>query len=194
VSGYSLTGSDAGNYNIVQPTGLTATINKASLNVSGVTANNKTYDATTAATLAGTASVTALGSDVVSVTGSGVGTFANKNAGSGKAVAVSGYSLTGADASNYNIVQPTGLVATISKADLVVGGVSASNKTYDATTTATLAGTASVAALGSDVVSVTGGVGAFGDKNAGSNKAVTVTGYTSAAPTPATTTSSSPPA
>ncbi|OWY34774.1 YDG domain-containing protein [Herbaspirillum aquaticum] len=178
VSGYSLTGSDAGNYNIVQPTGLTATINKASLNVSGVTANNKTYDATTAATLAGTASVTALGSDVVSVTGSGVGTFANKNAGSGKAVAVSGYSLTGADASNYNIVQPTGLVATISKADLVVGGVSASNKTYDATTTATLAGTASVAALGSDVVSVTGGVGAFGDKNAGSNKAVTVTGYT----------------
>ncbi|WP_433693495.1 YDG domain-containing protein [Herbaspirillum seropedicae] len=178
VSGYTLGGADAGNYNIVQPTGVTATINKANLNVSGITANNKTYDATTVATLAGTASVTALGSDVVSVTGSGVGSFANKNAGNAKAVTVSGYSLTGSDAGNYNIVQPTGLVATISKANLAVGGISASDKTYDATTTATLTGVASVAALGSDVVSVSGGVGTFSDKNAGSNKAVTVTGYT----------------
>ncbi len=178
VTGYTLTGSDASNYNVVQPTGLTATINKANLGVSGISASDKTYDTTTAATLSGTATVSALGSDVVSITGTGVGTFSNKNAGTNKAVAVAGYSLTGSDAGNYNLIQPTGLTATISKADLSVTGVSASNKTYDATTIATLSGTATVSALGSDVVSVTGtGVGAFSDKNVGTNKVVTVTSY-----------------
>ena len=178
VTGYSLTGIDAGNYNIVQPTGLTANISKADLAVSGISASDKTYDATTTATLTGTASVAAFGGDVVAVTGTGAGTFADKNAGTSKAVTVSGYTLSGADAGNYNIVQPTGLTAGISKADLAVSGISASDKTYDATTTATLTGTAGVAAFGSDVVAVTGtGAGTFADKNAGTGKAVTVTGY-----------------
>ena len=179
VSGYALTGTDAGNYNLVQPAGLTATIAKASLAVSGVIANSKTYDATVAATLAGTATVAAIGSDVVNVAGSGIGTFADKNAGVGKAVAVTGYSLSGLDAGNYNIVQPAGLTATINKASLAVSGVAALDKTYDATTAATLAGTAGVTALGSDAVNVSGtGVGAFANKNAGTGKAVTVSGYT----------------
>jgi hypothetical protein len=66
-----LTGTDANNYNLIDPTGLTATINKANLTVGGISASDKTYDTTTSATLSGTASVTALGSDVVSVTGTG---------------------------------------------------------------------------------------------------------------------------
>ncbi|MFX5595006.1 YDG domain-containing protein, partial [Acinetobacter baumannii] len=90
----------AGNYNLVQPTGLSATISKANLTVSGLTANNKTYDGTTAATLSGTASVTALGSDTVSVTGTGTASFADKNVGTGKGVTVSGYTLAGTDAGN----------------------------------------------------------------------------------------------
>ncbi len=178
VSGYTLSGADAGNYNIVQPTGLTASITKANLAVSGIIAANKTYDGTSAATLSGTAAVSAFGSDVVSVTGSATASFADKNAGAGKAVTVSGYSLTGSDAGNYNIVQPAGLTATISKADLAVSGLSAANKIYDGTTSATLGGIASVSALGSDVVAVTGtGTGTFANKNAGTGKAVTVTGY-----------------
>ncbi len=48
---YTLSGADAGNYVVEQPTGLSATVNKANLAVSGITAVNKTYDATTAATL-----------------------------------------------------------------------------------------------------------------------------------------------
>jgi hypothetical protein len=88
--------------------------------------------------LSGTASVAALGSDVVSVSGTGAGSFADKNAGINKAVIVSGYTLTGSDAGNYNLIQPTGLTATINKANLGVSGVVASDKTYDATTTATL--------------------------------------------------------
>jgi filamentous hemagglutinin family protein len=172
-------GGLASNYSVTNPVGLTANITPASLTVTGVTANNKTYDATTAATLGGTATVAALGGDMVSVGGTGSGTFADKNVGNGKAVAVTGYTLSGADAGNYTIVQPVGVTANITAANLAVTGVTASNKVYDGTTAATLGGTATVAALGSDVVSVGGaGSGAFADKNVGTGKAVTITGYT----------------
>jgi len=179
VTGYTLSGADAGNYVLVQPSGLSADITPASLAVSGITSNNKVYDATTSATLAGTAGVAALGSDVVSVSGTGTGFFADKNVATGKAVSVSGYTLSGADAGNYVLVQPSGLSADITPASLAVGGVTANNKVYDTTTTATLAGTAGVTALGSDAVTVSGtGTGLFADKNVGAGKTVTVSGYT----------------
>ena len=130
VSGYTLSGADAGNYVVAQPTGLTADITKADLVVSGISGVNKTYDATTTATLSGSASVSALLSDVVSVTGTGTGSFANANADMGKAISVTGYTLTGSDAGNYNLVQPTGVTASINKANLTLTGT----KTYDGTT------------------------------------------------------------
>src|SRR5581483_10061594 len=179
VSGYTLSGADASNYTLVEPTGLAANITAAQLAISGLTANNKVYDATTGATLSGTALVSALGNDVVSLGGTGTAVFGNKNVGTGKAVTVSGYTLTGADAGNYTLVEPTNLTANITAANLAIGGLTANNKVYDATTGATLSGTATVNALGNDVVSV-GGTGAavFGNKNVGTGKAVTVSGYT----------------
>jgi filamentous hemagglutinin family protein len=179
VSGYTLAGLDAANYNLVQVGGLSASIARADLAIAGVTANNKTYDGTTAATLSGSASVTAIGADAVTVSGTGTGSFADKNAGTGKLVNVSGFTLSGADAANYNAVQPAGLSADIGKADLAVIGISANNKTYDGATAATLSGNATVAAFGADAVSVSGsGTASFADKNAGSGKAVTVNGFT----------------
>ena len=179
VTGYTLGGADAGNYLLVQPAGLTAAIARANLALTGVTANNKTYDGTTAGTLAGSATVAPIGSDVVGVAGSGAGTFADKNAGLGKAVTVSGYTLTGLDANNYNLVLPVGLAADIARASLAITGITANDKTYDGTVAATLGGAATVAAFGSDAVSVAGtGAGVFADRNAGASKAVTVTGYT----------------
>src|SRR5207237_7137801 len=105
VSGYTLSGADAGNYTLVQPTGLTANITAASLAISGLSATNKVYDATLADTLSGTATVNGLGSDVVSVGGTGSAAFASKNVGTGKAVTVSGSTVSGADAGNYTLVQ-----------------------------------------------------------------------------------------
>ena len=105
VSGYTLSGADAGNYTLVEPTGLTANITPASLAITGLTANNKVYDATVAATLSGTATVTALGTDSVSLGGTGSGAFGYKNVGTGKTVTVSGYTLSGADASNYTLIR-----------------------------------------------------------------------------------------
>src|SRR5690606_21090891 len=155
----------------------TATIDKADLLVSGLTASNKIYDATITATLGGSATVAGLGSDDVFVTGIGSGQFADKNVGTGKTITVSGNTLGGIDAGNYNLVQQSGLSAAISKADLLVSGLTVSDKIYDATTTATLGGSATVAGLGSDDVFVTGiGSGQFADKNVGTGKTITVSG------------------
>lgn len=157
----------------------TLTVNPASLAVTGVSAANKVYDAGNGATLSGTAGVTALSGDTVILGGTGSGTFADKNVGNGKAVTVTGYTLSGADAGNYTVVQPTGLTANITPASLAVTGVGAADKMYDGTTAATLNGTATVTALGGDVVTVGGaGSGAFANANVGNGKAVTVTGYT----------------
>ncbi|OEZ49464.1 hypothetical protein JAB1_21250 [Janthinobacterium sp. MP5059B] len=176
VDGFVLQGADASNYVLVQPSNVTADIGKASVTVAGVGAANKVYDATTAATLTGTAKVTALGDDQLGVTG-GNARFADKNAGTGKTVTVDGFVLQGADAANYELVQPGKVTADIGKASVVITGVAAANKVYDATTGATLTGTAKVTALGDDQLGVTGGNARFADKNAGTGKTVTVDGF-----------------
>jgi filamentous hemagglutinin family protein len=178
VSGLIPAGPDGHNYVLAAPAGLTADITPATLLVTGLTANNKVYDATVAATLSGTGSATPLGNDLVAVSSSPVGTFSDKNVGTAKTVSISASSLTGPDAGNYT---PTasGLRADITPAALVVGGLTANSKVYDATTAATLSGTATVAALANDVVSVSGSpLAQFPDKNVGSAKNVAVSGYT----------------
>lgn len=178
VGGIAMGGADAGNYTLANTTATTtANIAKADLAVTGFSAGDKVYDATTVAALTGTASFTALGSDIVVLSGMS-GAFADKNAGNGKAVTLSG-TLTGADAGNYRLVPQAGLTADITPASLAVTGLSAADKVYDGTTAATLTGAATVAALGSDSLSLGGtAIGTFADKNAGSDKAVTVAGYT----------------
>ena len=164
-SGYDLTVIE-GQYTIV----------KADLTLNGITASNKTYDGTTSASITGNASVSPFGTDVVFVSGTGVGNFVDQNAGTGKTVILSGYTLSGADADNYTLAQPNGLTADIDKAVLIVstGNVS---KTYDGTATA--AGAAIVTGgtlFGSD--SLSGGTFAYTDTNAGSSKTVTTSGVT----------------
>ena len=176
LSGFGLTGPDAGNYVLSAPASLTADILPATLYVSGLAANNKVYDATTAATLSGSASVTALGSDQVTLSG-GSAQFADKNVGSNKTVMLSGFGLSGADAGNYILNTPESVTANITPATLVVGGLSVGNKVYDATTAAKLSGNGSIAVLGEDQVSLSSGSAEFGDKNVGSNKTVTLTGF-----------------
>ncbi|WP_300555077.1 YDG domain-containing protein, partial [Limnohabitans sp. Rim8] len=181
----SVAGANSGvrvvGYQATSAGSLTANVTAATLQVTGVTANNKVYDATTVATLGGAATVAALGSDVVTVGGTGAATFDNKNVGAGKAVAVTGFTLAGADAGNYVVVQPTSLTANITKADIsAVTGITAANKVYDATTAATLNTSAAgfTGKIGSDVLNVSAASGAFADKNAGAGKNVSITGIT----------------
>ena len=182
LGGLSLGSTDAGNYEITGVTSpLTAAITKAALTISGLSANSKAYDTTTAATLTGTASLSGvLGSDVVSLGGSATtGTFDTKNVGTGKAVTANlgGLSLGSTDAGNYEITGVSSpLTAAITKAALTISGLAANNKAYDATTAATLTGTAALhGVLGGDAVSLGGSAttGSFDTKNVGTGKAVT---------------------
>ena len=197
VTGVTLAGGDAGNYNVVQQSGLIADITAKSITATGLTGVTRYYNTTTVAGLAGTAAISngATGeldgkyysSDVVTVSG-GVGAFNNRNAWTGKTVTVTGLTLGGTDATNYT-VSHANTIATIRPKPLNVAGLTGVSKVYDTTTGVSLTGTAVFVSGASspydtkyytgDVVTVSGtALGAFVDKNAGSAKSVTVTGLT----------------
>ncbi|MEI7908428.1 MAG: family 43 glycosylhydrolase [Verrucomicrobiota bacterium] len=82
-------------------------VNVKPLTVSGVTAANKEYDGTPAATLIGTAALVGVVSgDTVTLGGTPSASFANANVGTAKPVTVTGYTLAGASAVNYSLTQP----------------------------------------------------------------------------------------
>ncbi len=114
------TGTDVGNYAITDQTTTTASISTRAATILGLTANNRVYDSTTAATLSGTATANSLAGDDVTVETNYIANFATKDVGNGQAVTVSGYSLSGTDASNYSLTQPTGFSADITPAPLTI--------------------------------------------------------------------------
>jgi hypothetical protein len=123
VSAYTVNdGNSGGNYTVTTVDDTTGAISKLGLTVNGVLANNKVYDGNTVATLTtGAASVTPLGIDMVTLSSVGAtGTFADSNVGAGKPVTVMGFTIGGADATNYTLTQPAGLTANITGASLVV--------------------------------------------------------------------------
>ncbi|MGD0090611.1 MAG: YDG domain-containing protein, partial [Planctomycetota bacterium] len=179
-------GNSGNNYTYTFAPSATGVITAATLTVTGITANSKVYDGTTAATLTGTPGtlVGVIGGDTVSLSGTAVGTFVNKDVGSGKTVTVSGQSLTGAQAGNYSLTEPA-TTANITPFALTVSGIGASGKVYDGTTAATLTGTpgALVGVFSGDTVSLSGtAVGTFVDKNVGTGKTVTVSGQSLTGP------------
>jgi hypothetical protein len=94
---------------------MTFNILPKTLTITDAAAQNKVYDGTTTATITGTLQGVAEGDDVAL----GTSTFADKNAGTGKAVA-GNITLTGTSASNYKLTQPTGLTADITKKPLAI--------------------------------------------------------------------------
>ncbi|MDD2365606.1 MAG: YDG domain-containing protein, partial [Desulfuromonadaceae bacterium] len=174
VSGSVLSGLDSGNYNLIEQSGLTADINKADLTVSGLIAENKTYDSSTSATLSGSGMISPIGSDDVTLSGTTTGQFLDKNVGSGKIVTVSGSVLSGLDSGNYNLIEQSGLTADISRKELAITAAGV-DKIYDGTTQATVILTDD--RVSGDVLDING-VAGFMDKNVGENKTVNVMGIT----------------
>ena len=176
-SGYALSGADASNYQLVQPAAVTADITPIALTVSGATALNKAYDGTSVATISGGAITLAAGEAVSLVTSGVVGAFADSTVANGKSVTATGFALSGADATNYVLVQPTGFTANITRRQLSFSNVAAASKVYDRTTTTT--GSLSlVGIVGSESVLANVGAAAFVDKNVGTAKTVNLTGIT----------------
>ena len=98
VTGLSLGGAAAGNYVLSSTTATaTADIEPRALAVTA-TGQNKEYDGTTAATV--TLADDRISGDVFTASYTSA-TFADANAGTGKAITVSGISISGADAGNY---------------------------------------------------------------------------------------------
>jgi hypothetical protein len=95
----------------------------------GISANNKVYDGTTAATISSNNVVLVgiVGADTVNLLTNGyTANFASANVGTGIAVTVNGLSLSGASATNYTLTPPAGLTANIMPATLTVSAVSKS--------------------------------------------------------------------
>ncbi len=100
-------------------------ITPKALTVSGVAASNKIYDGTTTATITATLQGVADG-DSVQLTPPAAD-FDTKDAGTGKAVTIAAggsFTISGADAGNYTLTQPTvsGLTADITPATLTAPG------------------------------------------------------------------------
>ena len=98
-SGLALNGADAANYTISGTATGTATIAQRAITATA-TADSRAYDGTTGTT--GRIALTGVISGDT-VTGTATYRFADANAGTGRAVQVSGLALTGADAGNYAV-------------------------------------------------------------------------------------------
>ncbi len=185
VEGIAIGGADATNYNAPSTVATTtANITAAELTVAGVTAADKTYDGTTATTLDVSAPVLTgvIGPDVVTLDASAAsGSFGDKNVDTDKTVTIGGITISGADAGNYTLAQPSA-TASITAAQLTVAGVTAADKVYDGTTGATLdvSGASLSGIIAPDVVTLdaSGATGAFAGKDVGPDQTVTVAGIT----------------
>ncbi|AWA30059.1 hypothetical protein HYN48_08185 [Flavobacterium magnum] len=117
-TGYTLTGSAAGNYSLTQPTGLFADITVKTLTLTGFAFNTKTYDGNDTVSITGTPALSGvIGSEDVSLTGALTAVFPSVNVGSNYAINITGLSLAGTDSGNY-ILDTTGHTASINPAVL----------------------------------------------------------------------------
>jgi filamentous hemagglutinin family protein len=179
-------GTNLANYILPTVAAGIGTINPAPLLISGLLANNKIYDGNTSDAIA-TGGAKLFGviqpdTGLVQLDTSGiVGTFADPNVANGISVAVSGYTLTGSKANDYVLQAPAGLSANITPKTLTIDQVTANNKTYDNTTTASVnTGAATLdGVVGSDNVTlnVSGVTAAFGQTDVGTDLAVTASGF-----------------
>jgi mucin-19 len=125
-------GADVGNYSITHQASSTANITAKDLTISGITAANKVYDNTTAATVSVGSVVTTglVAGDAVTVAATGV--FSDENVATGKTVTLTS-SYAGADRNNYNITNQATTTASITALDVALSGSTGLTKVYDAT-------------------------------------------------------------
>ncbi len=158
----TITAQQAGNgsYNPAIDVPQTLLVNPKTITIIGATAQDKTYDGTTAATLTGSLSGV-ISPDVVTLNLSG--NFDDANVGTNKPV-TSTSSISGADASNYVLQQPSGLTASINLA--VCGVASTGSVIWNFATAAPLSNT-SVAATVSNI--------AYGNNNGTTTSLISTT-------------------
>ncbi|MFA6069376.1 MAG: YDG domain-containing protein, partial [Janthinobacterium sp.] len=166
VGNYDVTGLWSTKYDISLGGTTTLAITPRALTVS--VGGSKVYDGQLGFANATFSLGNTVSGDTVGVTGSAQ--FVDKNAGSDKAVNLSELTLSGSAMGNYSLAATAIGTAEITQRALNLAFAGA-NKVYDGNTAATLAITDN--RIANDVLTATAS-GAFADKNAGSNKVVTV--------------------
>jgi len=178
-TGITLTGTKAGNYNLTTISTTTADITGLALTGS-FTADNKVYDGTTVASVLTRSLTGVLPADAadVSLTG-GTATFGTADVGTGKTVTAAGMTLGGTKAGNYTLTSVSTATANITQKD-ITGTITASNKIYDGTISATILTRALIGVLAGDLANVTssGGTATFATADVATGKTVTATGIT----------------
>lgn len=182
-------GPKSANYDLTYVGG-DLTVTPKSLRVVGLSVNNKVYDGTTSASLSNSGAILGNASnsgdgrffagDDVTLTVSSAGlALPSKNVGTYVLGNLPGLLLSGSSARNYRL-DPISGTAVITPRPIVISGISASDKVYDASERAVVSVTnASGWIQGDDLrVSVTG---AFTDKNVGPGKSVTLSSVYSGA-------------
>ncbi|OCN04475.1 hypothetical protein A4S06_02340 [Erysipelotrichaceae bacterium MTC7] len=134
----TLTGKDKGNYTLQQPDDLFVDIANHVLSVKGVQTINRVYDGTEIVELRGGELEGVLAGETVSLQ-VGRGTLDNANAGNAKAVTTN-MQLTGANAANYTIEQPSNLTVDIATKEVETKDVKAKSRAYNGSKQVTLTG------------------------------------------------------
>ena len=157
----------------------TLTVGKKALtlNISGV--SDKVYNGTTGITGTVSAAIAgAIENDVVTTPGGSVTGFADKNVGSSKSVSYTGFTLSGADAGNYSLTAAgiASSTASITAKAISVSGITAADKVYDGTTSATVNSDKAIFSgmIADDALAALAS-GVFADKNVAAGKTVTLT-------------------
>ena len=132
-SNITLSGDKSGNYVLTSDTATASGTITAKNVTATVTAEDKTYDGTTAATVTAAVSEGVIDGDSISISGL-TGTFSQANVGENLTVTVNttGAVVSGTNYSNYSITYNTsGVTASITKADPAVTAPEANSLTYN---------------------------------------------------------------
>ncbi|BAL81982.1 hypothetical protein SELR_02740 [Selenomonas ruminantium subsp. lactilytica TAM6421] len=174
---FTLSGADKGNYNLTT----TSYTGKGSITARDITAtvadlDAKTYDGQTAVNNVTAILDNTVEGDAISATASG--SYADKNAGTDKAVTYNSFTLSGADKDNYNLTTTSYAgKGSITARDITATVADLDAKVYDGQTAVNnIAATLNNTVEG-DTVSATAS-GSYADKNAGTDKAVTYNSFT----------------
>lgn len=175
----ALGGVDAGNYNLLQPVGLSADITAKTLMIDGTfTVNDKAFDGTSVVTIIDNALILTgvVNDDDVSL--NAIASFNNADNGDDKVVDLLQSTLTGDDASNYLLSfnnAPTTTASILNKQVTISGSFTAGSKVYDGTNEASINNVSlqlDGVEFGDDVTLQV--VAIFTDKNVGQGKTVTL--------------------
>jgi hypothetical protein len=171
VTGISIGGSDADNYRLLNTAAnTTANITARGLTVTA-TGIAKVYDGTTAAVV--TLSDDRIAGDSLTSL-FGAASFADKNVGLGKAVSVTGISISGGDAGNYNLLNTTANTTANMTARGLTVTAAGIDKEYDGTTAAAV--TLSDDRIAGDALDSSYLAASFADPVVGTNKFLSVAG------------------